>query len=132
MRMTLAAWLRLSLVFSAAMAASPVLAQSTEAPGAATTEQPAQASAGSEWPCEQPLRGDLSIGAVWSGPDPQQTDWRKTPAIAALVGQIAPRHTAQDEAVASIHRFAAGYEGDARAQALTALFGGLFETLSHE
>jgi hypothetical protein len=121
--------LSLVLVFAAA----PALAQSSEAPGATTTtEQPVQANAGSEWPCEQPLRGDLSIGAVWSGPDPQQTDWRKNPAIIALVGQIAPRHTVQEEAVASIHRFAAGYEGPARADALTTLFGGLFETLSHE
>ncbi|HWA47811.1 MAG TPA: hypothetical protein VG742_06020 [Dongiaceae bacterium] len=110
------------------------MAQSTEAPGAATTDAPPTANVGSEWPCEQPLRRELSVGAVWSGPDPQngQDSWRQSPAIAALVSQIAPRHTAQEEAIASIRRFAAGYEGTARAEALTALFGGLFETLNAE
>lgn len=124
--------LRLPALFAAILLAQAAMAQSTEAPGAVTTNAPPPANVGSEWPCEQPLRGDLSIGAVWSGPDPQQAEWRKNPAIAALVGQIAPRHTAQEEAVASIHRFAAGYDGNARAEALTTLFSGLFETLSHE
>jgi hypothetical protein len=129
------ALLRLSIVFAATLSAHAAMAQSTEAPGAPAPAEPATTpNAGPEWPCEQPLRPELSVGAVWSGPDPQkaQETWRDTPAIVALVGQIAPRHTAQDEAIASIRRFAAGYEGTARADALTGLFGGLFETLNAE
>src|SRR5688500_14158380 len=127
------ALLRPPVFFATILLAHVAMAQSTEAPGATTEESP-PANAGSEWPCEQPLRPELSVGAVWSGPDPQngQDSWRKSPAIAALVGQIAPRRTAQEEAIASIHRFAAGYEGAARAEALTTLFGGLFETLNAE
>lgn len=127
--------LRLSVVFAAIQSVPVAMAQSTEAPGAVVQEAPSTtANAGAEWPCEQPLRPALSVGAIWSGPDSQkaQETWRDTPAIAALVGQIAPRHTAQDEAIASIRRFAAGYEGAARTDALTGLFGGLFETLNAE
>lgn len=127
--------LHLSVAVMATLWTHTATAQSTEAPGAETPQEPTTtANAGSEWPCEQPLRPELSVGAVWSGPDPQkaQDTWRDTPAIAALVGQIAPRHTAQEEAIASIRRFAAGYEGGARADALTGLFGGLFETLNAE
>jgi hypothetical protein len=127
--------LRLFVVVGATLTTHAAMAQSTEAPGAAVPAEPSTtANAGAEWPCEQPLRPELSTGAVWSGPDPQkaQETWRDSPAIAALVGQIAPRHTAQAEAIASIHRFAAGYEGAARTDALTGLFGGLFETLNAE
>lgn len=129
------ALLRLLAVLGVVLPAHMAMAQSTETPGAAAPQEPATtANAGAEWPCEQPLRPELSVGAVWSGPDPQkaQDTWRDTPAIAALVGQIAPRHTAQDEAIASIHRFAAGYDGTARTEALTGVFGGLFETLNAE
>jgi hypothetical protein len=128
------ALLRPTVLFAATLLAHVAMAQSTEAPGAGATDEAPPANAGSEWPCEQPLRPELSVGAVWSGPDPQsaQESWRKSPAITALVGQIAPRHTAQEEAIASIHRFAAGYEGAARVDALTELFGGLFETLNAE
>lgn len=128
-------FLRLSVVYAATLSAHVAIAQSTEAPGAAVQQEPpTTANAGVEWPCEQPLRPELSVGAVWSGPDPEKAHetWRDTPAIVALVSQIAPRHTAQDEAIASIHRFAAGYEGAAREDALTGLFGGLFETLNAE
>jgi hypothetical protein len=120
---------------AAILLAHAAMAQSTEAPGAATAEETSTAAnTSSEWPCEQPLRPELSVGAVWSGPDPQngQDNWRESPAVAAMVGQIAPRRTAQDEAIASVRRFAAGYEGAARAEALTTLFGGLFETLNAE
>ena len=127
------ALLRLTVLSVVTLLAHPAIAQSTT-PGATTPEESPPPNAGSEWPCEQPLRPELSVGAVWSGPDPQngQENWRKSPAIAVLVGQIAPRHTAQEDAIASIRRFAAGYEGAARADALTELFGGLFETLNAE
>jgi hypothetical protein len=75
----------------------------------------------------------MSIGAMWQGPDPsKQDDWRKIPSVVALVNQIAPRSVPQEEALANIGRFAAGYKGEERTKVLTGLFVGLFETLSDE
>jgi len=128
----------LAAIGIASSAATSTLAQSTETPGATgESTQPAATAAAdpnSEWPCEQPLRPEMSIGAMWSGPDPtaNRTDWRKMPAVAAMVGEIAPRRTPLEEAADHIRRFAAGYEGAERTEALTALFAGLFETLSAE
>lgn len=121
-----------------ALLAQPAGAQSTT-PGVAAPEQPSAAAGNAttgnaDWPCEQPLRAALSMGAVWSGPDPKALSegWKQAPAVSALVGQIAPRHTPIADARAGIHRFAAGYEGRARSDALTQLFEGLFDTLSAE
>lgn len=127
----------------AAMAPIASFAQSTDAPGAeapGTAEDSNQAATAANgdpnagWPCEQPLRAEMSMGAMWPGPEPtdEQKDWRKIPAVADMVEQIAPRRTPVEEAVDSIRRFAAGYKGAERAQVLTTLFAGLFETLSHE
>jgi len=44
---------------------------------------------------------------------------------------VAPRRMPQDQAVAAVHRFSAGYSQD-RATVLTAVFAGLFDTLSDE
>jgi hypothetical protein len=120
-----------------ALLVAEAIAQSAEPPGATTESEQAgnvPNPAGPEWPCEQPLRPEMSIGAMWSGPDPTAGDksWRDVPEVAALVGQIAPRRVPQDEAVASIKRFAAGYSGAERTAALTELFAGLFDTLNAE
>ncbi|HVI89342.1 MAG TPA: hypothetical protein VM659_13635 [Dongiaceae bacterium] len=98
-----------------------------------TTQTGAAQQTGEDWPCEQRLQPELSIGAVWSGPDPTAaTDsWRQDSAVAALVTQVAPRRLPQDQAVAAIHRFAAGYEKD-KADVMTKVFAGLFETLNQE
>jgi hypothetical protein len=127
----------------ASLAAGLAMAQSSEAPGntapgrSGETEQPAAAvnaaDPNSEWPCEQPLRPELSTGAMWSGPDPKGAkDWREVAAVAALVNDIAPRRTPQDQAIASIGRFAAGYHGGERKEVLTELFAGTFDTLNAE
>jgi hypothetical protein len=134
----------LAAIAIAAIAANSAMAQSSETPGIAApgatgeSEQPAAAAnpadPNKEWPCEQPLRPELSIGAMWSGPDPSngQKDWREVPAVAALVNEIAPRRTPQDQAIADIGRFAAGYHGAERTEALTELFAGMFDTLNSE
>lgn len=117
------------------LVATVALAQSSEAPGTTGgTEQPAPAAGTAEWPCEAPLRGELSVGAMWQGPDPAAAadEWRKTPTVVALVNEIAPRRVPQDEALASVRRFAAGYQGEERAKILTQVFAGVFETLSSE
>ena len=120
----------------ASLVATAALAQSSETPGATGgTEQPAAPVAGTtEWPCEAPLRGEMSIGAMWQGPDPAgvQEDWHKAPAVVALVNEIAPRRIPQEEAVANVQRFAAGYHGEERAKILTQVFVGVFDTLSAE
>jgi hypothetical protein len=86
-----------------------------------------------DWPCEQALRPDISLGAIWSGPDLTSAEetWDDTPAVATLVAQVAPRRTPQDEAVATVHRFAAGYTSD-RSVVMTQVFAGLFDTMNHE
>jgi hypothetical protein len=101
--------------------------------GSDTAQTDAAKPAGDDWPCEQRLQPELSIGAVWTGPDPTAaTDsWRQDSAVEALVTQIAPRRLAQDEAVAAIHRFAAGYNQD-KSDIMTKVFAGLFETLNQE
>jgi hypothetical protein len=119
----------------ASLFATVALAQSSETPGAAGgTEQPAPVAGTAEWPCEAPLRGEMSIGAMWQGPDPAaiQEDWRQAPAVVTLVNEIAPRRVPQAEAVANVQRFAAGYQGDERAKILTQVFVGVFDTLSAE
>src|SRR5688500_16490189 len=106
----------------ASLVAAAALAQSSETPGATgEAEQPAPVAGTMEWPCEAPLRGEMSIGAMWQGPDPAaaEEEWRKTPAVVALVSEIAPRRVPQDDALANVRRFAAGYQGDERAKILT-------------
>jgi hypothetical protein len=87
----------------------------------------------SNWPCEQALRPDISLGAIWSGPDIASADetWRDVPAVVTLISQIAPRRTPQDDAVATVHRFAAGYDAD-RSTVMIQVFAGLFDTLNKE
>jgi hypothetical protein len=126
----------LAAIGIASLSATAALAQSSETPGATgAAEQPAAAPpANADWPCEQPLRGEMSIGAMWQGPDPAgvQEDWRKSPTVVALVNEIAPRRVPQEDALANVQRFAAGYQGEERARILTQVFVGLFDTLSAE
>jgi hypothetical protein len=129
-----------SLTTFAAAGAASILAtasmgQSAQAPSTgATGEQSAASTPKTDWPCDQPLRPEMSIGAMWQGPDPTNTqkDWHEVPAVVALVDEVAPRRVPQDDAIASIRRFAAGYQGPERTEVLTDLFAGLFETLSAE
>jgi hypothetical protein len=109
------------------------------APSAATTSAPAAesgqgtANAQDGWPCMQRLQPELSIGAMWTGPDPTAAadEWRQDNAVQSLVSQIAPRRMPQQEAIDAIHRFASGYDKDKSVE-LTRLFAGLFETLNDE
>ncbi|WP_374368514.1 hypothetical protein [Dongia sp.] len=90
-------------------------------------------AAPSNWPCEQVLRPEISLGAIWSGPglaDATET-WRNVPAVATLVAQVAPRRTPQDDAVAALHRFAAGYTKD-RQHVMIQVLAGLFDTMNRE
>lgn len=120
----------LAALGTASICISAALAQEAEAPGVASQGgQPAPA----EWPCEQPLRAQMSIGAMWQGPAlDEESDWRTIPGVAALVDRIAPRSVPEEEAIENIHRFAAGYDRAERTKVLGNVFLGLFETLSAE
>ena len=120
----------LAALGTASICITAAMAQGTESPGAASENaQPAP----TEWPCEQPLRPQMSIGAMWQGPAlDEESDWRKVPGVAALVDQIAPRSMPEEEAVENIRRFAAGHDGAERTKVLGDVFLGLFETLSAE
>jgi len=131
-------WLGLGTATTIALMSALARAQDASAPDVATPEATANeaasnASPKSEWPCEQTERPEISIGSVWQGPDTEgaSESWRKDEAVAALVEQVAPRRMPQDQAITAVHRFSAGYKQD-RATVLTAVFAGLFETMSDE
>ena len=86
-----------------------------------------------DWPCQQIKVPQLSLAAVWSGPplDPQQEDWRQTPQVADLVGEIAPRRVPIDQAQQKIQAFAA-QAGDQKQARLLDLATGLFSALNEE
>ena len=122
-----------TLTLASTLASTLALAQEN-APGSTTPDATSTSTpAKSEWPCEQVQRPEISIDSVWQGPDTATAGetWRNDPAVVALVDQVAPRRMPQDQAVTAVHRFSAGYKQD-RATVLTALFAGLFETMSQE
>lgn len=119
-----------------ATAPGPTNSGAGEGSGAAeagTTESTDNAKPGDDWPCMQRLQPELSIGAMWNGPDPAEAadSWRKDAAVEAVVEQVAPRRVPQQEAIDALHRFAAGYDKD-RPAVMTKVFAGLFETLNDE
>ncbi len=112
---------------------TPADSTATDTQTPVATEAPAQPAAA--WPCEQPERPEISLGSVWQGPDPSAAEatWRGIPAVEALVSQVGPRRLPQDEAVAAIHRFAAGYADEKdRSAMLIQVFAGLFDTMGKE
>lgn len=119
-------------LYSAVAVAQDAATPGVTPPETSSSNAPASTTK-SQWPCEQTERPEISIGSVWQGPDPESASetWRDNEAVATLVEQIAPRRMPQDEAVAAIHRFAAGY-GQDRSTVLTAVFAGLFETMNDE
>jgi len=136
---SLGLWLSLGTATALVLTSALAAAQDTSVPGAATPEATSSGEntsstpAKSTWPCEQVERPEISIGSVWQGPDPEAASetWRKDEAVTTLIEQVAPRRMPQDQAVAAVHRFSAGYSQD-RATVLTAVFAGLFDTLSDE
>jgi hypothetical protein len=93
----------------------------------------AAAAEDKDWPCDQILQPELSVGAMWSGPDPSGAteSWQNDESVRSLVERIAPRRVALDEARSEIRQFAAGVAGNKR-KALVELFAGLFETINSE
>jgi hypothetical protein len=87
-------------------------------------------AAESDWPCIQRKVPELSIGAVWNGPDLGEAakTWSGDAATKDLVPRLAQRRTSLDEAAKLVSDFAAGAT---RVQLLD-LFAGLFDTLNGE
>lgn len=81
-----------------------------------------------DWPCAQVKVPDLSIAAVWSGPDlgNATTSWKDDPTVADLVDRLAARRTPLDEAQTLISDFLNGGDRVARGKLL---FAGLFDRI---
>jgi hypothetical protein len=90
---------------------------------------PAQA-AESDWPCIQRKVPELSLAAIWTGPelgDAAKT-WSGDPAVRDLVPRLAARRTPIEEAGKLVAEFAA----NASKTQLVGLFAGLFDSLNGE
>jgi len=93
-----------------------------------------QQSQDPDWPCIQAKVPELSPTAIWSGPpiDEALDAWEEEPEIAGLVAELAARRMPVEEATAAIATFSQAVDAAERAEKLTLLFAGLFETLDRE
>lgn len=87
----------------------------------------AASSTDPDWPCIQRKQPHLSLGQMWSGPQPDDaiTELSKTPEIAALADRLEQRRLPIDDASAEI----ADYAKTADNQQLTALMVALFDRI---
>lgn len=85
------------------------------------------------WPCVQRKVVELSPAATWTGPafDLETVRWEDDPEVRQFVGYLAQRRVDLPEAEAAVLEFAAG-RGEDRAETLTKVYAGLFETLNRE
>jgi hypothetical protein len=90
---------------------------------------PAQA-AESDWPCIQRKVPELSVAAIWTGPDlgDAAKTWNNDPALKDLVPRLAARRTPIEAAAKLVSEFAA----NASKAQLLGLFAGLFDSLDGE
>jgi hypothetical protein len=97
---------------------------------AATAAAPA---ADPDWPCAQRLVPHLTVGTYWTAvPVPSDADWRTNPAVAAVVGAVAPRSVPTEQGVAALGAFAAALPVDARAALLAETFAGLVDETNRQ
>ena len=84
-----------------------------------------------DWPCVQAKVPEVSLAAVWAGPDlGDATDkWQDDLAVSALVSRLAARRTPLDEAEKAVTEFLAG-PPERKLENGRRLFAGLFETLN--
>lgn len=97
--------MRVLVILAALMAAAPALA---------ATPTP-------DWPCVQPRQPHLSLGQVWTGPQPPENA-AETPEIAGLAERLAQRRMPIDEATAQIDAFAQGKDPETLALLMQAVF----------
>jgi hypothetical protein len=86
-----------------------------------------------DWPCEQIKVSQLSLAAVWSGPqlDQAQDDWRQDRKVADLVEATAQRRMPIEQAQKEIDAFSA-QAGQQRQTKLLQVLAGLFSVLDAE
>jgi hypothetical protein len=91
---------------------------------------PSALAAESDWPCIQRKVPELSLAAIWNGPElgDAASSWSGDQAIKALIPRLAQRRTPLEEAGGLIADFAA----KASKKQTLGLFAGLFETLNGE
>jgi hypothetical protein len=84
-----------------------------------------------DWPCVQAKVPEVSLAAVWAGPDlgdaPEK--WQDDAAVSALVARLAARRTPLPEAEKAAIEFL-GSSGEQKSDKGRRLFSGLFETLN--
>ena len=101
--------------------------------GALAQAQTQPQNPGQDWPCDQVLQPQLSVGSMWEGPDPTEACkvWQNDEQVRALVARVAPRRVPIPDAKAEIHRFAIAISAD-KQKIMTEVFAGLFETVNHD
>jgi hypothetical protein len=84
-----------------------------------------------DWPCVQAKVPDVSLAAVWAGPDLDGVagKWKDDARISALVSRLAARRTPLEEAEKAVTAFLSEAGAD-KTEAGKLLFSGLFETLN--
>jgi hypothetical protein len=86
-----------------------------------------------DWPCIQRKVPEISLAAVWTGPQLNEAAlrWRTDPDVAGLVQRLAARRTSEEDARKAIADLAAS-SGGAKGPKLLALIAGLVETINAE
>ena len=84
-----------------------------------------------DWPCVQAKVPEVSLAAVWAGPDlgDAAEKWKDDIAVSALVSRLAARRTPLAEAESAATEFLGG-SGEQKLDKGRRLFAGLFETLN--
>lgn len=84
-----------------------------------------------DWPCAQAKVPEVSLAAVWAGPDLADVagKWKDDDRISTLVAKLAARRTPLDVAEADITALLSGSPAE-KAEQGKLLFAGLFETLN--
>lgn len=87
-----------------------------------------------DWPCVQRKVSSLTPASIWTGPaiETAGAGWEADAEVAELIGLLAQRRLPVEEAEAEVAAFAESLEEAERAERLTRLFAGLFETLNAE
>jgi hypothetical protein len=108
-----------SLVFAASVLLAPVVEAGAANQG--------------DWPCVQRKVAEISLAAIWTGPQPSGAalKWRDDVAVASLVPLLAARRTSDTEARQAISDLAAS-AGKLKQLKLLALVEGLVETINAE
>jgi hypothetical protein len=88
---------------------------------------------GENWPCIQRKVLDLSVGALWQGPqiDIEDSSWTEDPDVVRLVNRVSQRRLSMEDAQKEIEEFVEALEGD-KEEKLAQVFNGLFQTISVE